>query len=270
MKKITVRKFHQANNDNRGRVYEWCRGEHGLEAKVQYFTKGESYEQPMTSERAPGKKHFFLVKGRMRLETQNLAPYFLEEETEIIIDSQEGHAFYAENDTILLEYCEHALLRENRPLPQESAIRDLEMLAEKPEEFAWCSQLPGMQVTLYYRNKGDPCGAHFHKGDDPSKNPERFLPLAGKMYFMAFDGKETAEFALQPKKELIIPPNIFHLLIIEEDSVFAEYRTTVFDKDHSDTYPQDKFESFLKEKGLSYNPKAMQEYLKRVEERKNK
>ncbi|GEM_PF-2927980 len=268
MTPVTFRKNHHVNNDGRGRVYEWCRGERGLEAKAQYFKKGESHKQPVDSGRSSEKKHFFLVKGRMRLEIQYLTPYHLEEETEITMDS-ERYDFYAEKDSILLEYCEHAPLRENRPLPQRTAMQDLEMISEKPEGFAWCNQLSGMQVTFYYRNKGDPCGAHFHKGDDPSKNPERFLPLAGKMHFMAFDGKETAEFALQSKKELIIPPSIFHLLVIEEDSVFAEYRTTIFDRNHSDTYTQDKFESFLKEKDLPYSPKAMQEYLRKVEERRN-
>ena len=53
--------------------------------------------------------------------------------------------------------------------------------------YEWCKGLLGQQVTIFYRNAGIIAGNHYHKGNDPSKNPEFFFLLYIK-YLTLSDG----------------------------------------------------------------------------------
>jgi|APSaa5957512622_1039677.scaffolds.fasta_scaffold233397_1 hypothetical protein len=102
----------------------------------------------------------------------------------------------------------------------------------------WCKNITGKQVSIYMRNKGVKFAQHYHKGEDPSKNPERFFLIKGKVKFSCsnMSGSEKEEFIVSEGHEALISPNIIHSAIALEDSIFIEYRTTPFDKNKSDTY----------------------------------
>ncbi len=110
----------------------------------------------------------------------------------------------------------------------------------------WEWKMPdGPQVSVYRRLKGERFGFHFHKGDDPSKNPERFLLLAGVMYaeFLNTDGDEwraTLDAGSGPV-ELVIQPWVLHRMQALEECAHIEYRVNPFDPTRPDTYPAAEF-----------------------------
>lgn len=243
MNEIAVSHLHHINTDGRGKVFEWCRGDVGEELQIWYLKRGENLS---------GGGRYFVVEGKLELATHQ-AQAIAEKETQVVFTAAQGH-MHALEDTLLISYTQNTPRREAQPeLRDEILLKDLETLFQQPKGYAWCSGLPGKQITLYFRNKGDPCGGHFHKGEDPSKNPERFLPLQGRLHLYTFNGKRLQDFHLKPGQELIIPPNILHFLAIEEDSVFVEYRTTVFDRNHPDSYTFEHYPEHMREESLPFN-----------------
>ena len=100
----------------------------------------------------------------------------------------------------------------------------------------------GRTVVLFFRKKGSILGGHFHKGKDPSKNPERFFIATGKLKgkFLDPDGKEKEEI-LEIKSgecalELTIFPFVWHSFEVLEDTLLIELRINPFDPEKSDTY----------------------------------
>ncbi len=115
-------------------------------------------------------------------------------------------------------------------------------------ERTWKYDLPdGKQIMLFRRLKGEPFGAHFHKGEDPSKNPEIFLLLEGKIQFsfVSKEGKKAGPIVLDAtsgKPQLLrIQPWAFHFVEALTDVLFIEYRLTPFDPEHPDTFPAKDF-----------------------------
>ena len=117
---------------------------------------------------------------------------------------------------------------------------------DRGEVYEWCRGIESRQITVYYRNKSEYSGNHYHKGDDPSKNPERFFLVSGRMRLDAYDGRSRMEEIIEQKTEVIIAPGILHTFLVEEDSVFIEHRATEFNRNHSDTYPADTYEEYLR------------------------
>lgn len=101
------------------------------------------------------------------------------------------------------------------------------------------------KTAIYFRKKDEVFGGHFHKGDDPSKNPERFLLLCGAVQVDLEDqlgGKRTfAIFAGSGPIKLTIPPYTLHTLTALEDCWFLESRVTPFNPESPDTYPKEDF-----------------------------
>lgn len=107
----------------------------------------------------------------------------------------------------------------------------------------WAKGVETRQITIYERTAGTgDFGAHFHKGEDPSKNPERFFLAAGKIraVFEDLDGGRE-EVVIEVGNEIAIAPRILHTLTALEDVILIERRVTVFDKEHPDTYPATEF-----------------------------
>jgi hypothetical protein len=101
----------------------------------------------------------------------------------------------------------------------------------------WCKDLPGKQVTIYHRKAGITFGEHFHKGEDPSKNPERFFLIKGKLKLSATNkNQEKFEEIIEENTEIIISPYVFHKMEAITDVSFIEYRSTVFNPQMSDTF----------------------------------
>lgn len=97
----------------------------------------------------------------------------------------------------------------------------------------------GRQITVYSRRAGEVFGMHFHKGEDPSKNPERFLLLSGRVRVRFSSGKKKSVKILDANLnpvELIIYPNVLHEFTAETDCLYIEYRLTHFDPNSPDTY----------------------------------
>lgn len=110
----------------------------------------------------------------------------------------------------------------------------------------WEWLLPdGRQTTIYKRLDGEEAGSHFHKGEDPSKNPEFFLLISGNIVFEFIDESgETYKTELSAENgpvELVIYPNILHRAFPLTDCVFIEYRITRFDPKKPDTFGPEHF-----------------------------
>ncbi len=107
----------------------------------------------------------------------------------------------------------------------------------------------GAQVSIYFRKKREPFAAHFHKGKDPAKNPERFILLFGKVRVKFEDksGKQSKIIldAGEPQNprpvKLVIRPFILHWMLAETNCMYIEYRPSHFDPENSDTYPTEEF-----------------------------
>lgn len=107
-------------------------------------------------------------------------------------------------------------------------------------------QADGRQITVYKRNKGESFAAHFHRGDDPAKNPELFLLIHGKMraIFTEPSGLRKTVWldATQGKPvELVIQPFVLHEMKAVTDCTYIEYRPRYFNPEHPDTYPAEGF-----------------------------
>lgn len=94
------------------------------------------------------------------------------------------------------------------------------------------------QITVLFRKAGTISGNHYHKGEDPSKNPEKFFIIKGKMKLTAenLEGELLWEDIVDDLTEIRIPPYVKHTFEALEDTWFIEYRKTVFDEKNSDTY----------------------------------
>jgi dTDP-4-dehydrorhamnose 3,5-epimerase-like enzyme len=95
----------------------------------------------------------------------------------------------------------------------------------------------GRQITIYKRKKGVEFGYHYHKGDDPSKNPEHLMIVAGEISatFVRPDGY-AANASYQAGQTFTIYPGVVHKMTALEDTIIIEYRITHFDPQHPDTY----------------------------------
>ncbi len=109
--------------------------------------------------------------------------------------------------------------------------------------YEWCKGEKGVQVTVYKRKAGTVFANHYHKGRDPSKNPERFLLVSGKAKLVGYNGllKETIDVIIDEDTEVIIMPNVLHTFEALTDVIFLEYRSTVFDPKNSDCYSAETY-----------------------------
>jgi len=93
------------------------------------------------------------------------------------------------------------------------------------------------QLTILVRKKGSVLGGHFHKGEDSSKNPEKFFLAKGKLksVFQPVEA-EKVEKLIEAGSIITIYPYVTHTLKVLEDSVLIEYRDNHFNKKNPDTY----------------------------------
>lgn len=102
------------------------------------------------------------------------------------------------------------------------------------------------QCTTYYRESGEEFGGHFHKGDDPSKDPEIFQLISGVIEFFFTDkagGKRTIRVDATDctPVEVLISPFLLHSARAISDVIYVEFRSTRFDPAHPDIYPPEEF-----------------------------
>ncbi len=97
----------------------------------------------------------------------------------------------------------------------------------------------GKETVIMLIRKGYRAGGHYHKGQDPSKKPERFFVAKGKakVLFATEEGTlEMKEKIVEEGEILTIPPKMGHLVKALEDLILIEHRETPFDPERSDTY----------------------------------
>jgi len=116
--------------------------------------------------------------------------------------------------------------------------------------YEWCKGQKGLQVSVFKREKGMPFANHYHKGEDPSKNPEKFFVVSGKVKLMAYNGvtNKSLEAVVDCGTEILIFPDILHTFEALTDVIFLEYRSTPFDKDNPDSYPAETYGEYIKQK----------------------
>lgn len=112
----------------------------------------------------------------------------------------------------------------------------------------WQWPLPdGRQVSYYRRRAGTVAGGHFHTGSDPSKKPERFLLLSGRMKvrMISRHRQEYIEMldATDGPVELILHPYVLHYFTLETDVEYIEYRVTRFNPECPDVHDEIEFYS---------------------------
>ena len=123
----------------------------------------------------------------------------------------------------------------------------------------------GMQVTYCTRNVGKIFGDHYHRGDDPSKNPERVVLLSGSCAFIACNGVETEiHFLNQTPLEIIIQPSVIHAFFPRENISFIEYRSTVYNHENNDTFTFGTFKTHLEMIELPINNRAISYYQENI------
>ncbi|MDP3726343.1 MAG: hypothetical protein Q8R36_04065 [bacterium] len=129
------------------------------------------------------------------------------------------------------------------------AVRMLRSVDEKTPKgrntWEWHTSDNGRQITVYRRFAGELAGSHFHKGEDPSKNPEYFLLISGIVEFESVDVLGNYEqivlSAHNGPVELVIQPNVLHRMRIVADCCFIEDRVTRFNPEKPDTFPPSEF-----------------------------
>ncbi len=95
----------------------------------------------------------------------------------------------------------------------------------------------GKSITVYMRKKGCTFGGHFHRGTDPSKNPERFFVIKGQMIMRFIKQNCTDQTVMLGQGDVItIYPGVRHCAEAIEDVIYVEDRLTHFDPINPDTY----------------------------------
>lgn len=104
------------------------------------------------------------------------------------------------------------------------------------------------QITVYERKKGHVSGNHYHKGDDPSKNPEIFFLAHGKAVLKARNPQnQNLQLMISPGTELRIYPNVLHAIYpIDNVIIFLEARQTIFNAQKHDTYEAKTYDEYIR------------------------
>jgi len=118
----------------------------------------------------------------------------------------------------------------------------------------WEFKMPsGMQLTTYFRKRGTESGHHFHKGEDPSKNPEFIIIFLGEIIFHSEEvSGKTSQQRIQvvlgeAPKVIRVEPHLFHHIEYVADTLYAEPRSTHFDPQQPDTFDRDEWKKFIRE-----------------------
>ncbi len=104
------------------------------------------------------------------------------------------------------------------------------------------------QITVYQRHNQQNFGGHYHRGQDPSKNPEILLLLAGRLKLTVENlAGDREEIVVEENQQIVIQSNIAHWLEALTGRVtILEWRLTPFNPQQSDTYPADSWPDYQK------------------------
>ncbi len=102
------------------------------------------------------------------------------------------------------------------------------------------------EIVFFERLSGVVCGQHGHRGTDPSKRPEKFVLVCGKVEF-TFTTETGEEIAviLNPWDMIIIQPMedvavVHTVTVLKGPAVWAEARSTLFDPENPDAFSMEE------------------------------
>lgn len=99
-----------------------------------------------------------------------------------------------------------------------------------------------VEIPFFYREKGVKPDGHFHKGEDPSFDPQHIIVVHGSLKIIAKDtNNRSEEFVLNSGDMAIIPRLVFHEYETLDYTIFCEPRISEYDPDRTDKYPWDEF-----------------------------
>lgn len=99
----------------------------------------------------------------------------------------------------------------------------------------WEWTFPDGRVVLVCERKAGSKSSHVHRGEDPSKNPERLLIARGSVEITFKINDEVSTRILRSGDSVEIGPGVLHRTEVLEDAIILEYRITRFDPEHPDT-----------------------------------
>ena len=101
-----------------------------------------------------------------------------------------------------------------------------------------------VQLSIYNRKSGVTFANHFHKGADPSKNPELFVVTRGEVEVAAYNNhtQERDTFTLTAGMVIALEPYVLHVFKALSDVCLVEPRVTCFNEQTPDTYPAEEYE----------------------------
>jgi dTDP-4-dehydrorhamnose 3,5-epimerase-like enzyme len=104
--------------------------------------------------------------------------------------------------------------------------------------FGW-KHSDNREIVVIVRKKGSILGGHFHKGKDPSKDPEKFLIAKGKLRSTFVNKYGSSKTTILRQGDIFtIYPYVNHTFEVLSDAVIIEYRITHYNKDDPDTFPE--------------------------------
>lgn len=97
------------------------------------------------------------------------------------------------------------------------------------------SQSQVIEVPVFYRETGSNPEGHFHKGIDPSCNPQIVYVLKGSMEFTCIDPSGNEEVvAVKELYGIEIPKLVYHKYKALEYTIFCEPRLEKYDTNNID------------------------------------
>jgi mannose-6-phosphate isomerase-like protein (cupin superfamily) len=81
------------------------------------------------------------------------------------------------------------------------------------------------QTSVIERKEGSISGAHYHKGEIESKNPEKLILIKGviELYVKDIDTGEEEKHELHENTAFEIPPRIYHEVRAKTDIILLEF-----------------------------------------------
>lgn len=106
---IVIRELKPVNHDDKGLIYEWCKGVLGMQVSIFHRKKGGIFANHYHTGADPSKSpdRFFIVKGRARLSAtdgEKKMTTTVREGQEVLIDPYIYHTFVALTDFVFIEY----------------------------------------------------------------------------------------------------------------------------------------------------------------------
>lgn len=94
---------------------------------------------------------------------------------------------------------------------------------------------PPIELPVFYRSKGANPEGHFHKGTDPSYDPQYIYVIKGSLEITCIDPNgDQKVLVLEERDMVVIPKMVYHKYLALEDTIFLEPRFEKYDINNVD------------------------------------